>query len=1515
MKNLFNKKSSLKNKNILQDKEHELQVKKRNGSNECVSFDKILNRVKILGNYNNSNLNINYTKLVIKIIDQLYDGIETSLIDELTAQQCASMTTVHPDYGILASRILISNHHKNTEKSFTKVMEKLYNFKDIHGESFPKVNEKLYNVVLKYGKKIDKMIDYSRDYNFDYFGFKTLERAYLMRYNNIIVERPQHMWMRVSIGIHGTDLEKIKETYDLMSEKYFTHATPTLFNAGTPRQQLSSCYLIAMEDDSVKGIYNTLTECALISKYAGGIGLHIHNVRGKGTHIRGTNGYSNGIVPMLRTFNSTARYIDQCVTPDTYIYTTQGVQKIGNVIKDETRIFNDNGTTEVIQDVLEHKYNDYMTTIKTTHSLFPLKVTDEHPILGIQTNQHEIGLNNTILKNKIERNIYNIDWIETKDITKQNTLIAYKIPSYEKNIISLSENDCYFYGIMLGCGIYDKHDYTGKCRIFYNNNTYNNNDVFDFLKHYFSEKCINYDDLSHKSSADVCIHWEYSLQQPIRHADLYNEKGNKHIQYKWLNLPINKSKYILKGILNNSIFNKHLMYFEFKTHSLPLILGMRYLCLKQGILTKTNIEEKQNDYNNKIEYTIKIPLTKELIKLGCLCDKYNYLLDIDLQSDFLRYDNYLFTRVEDIKKEYYVGIVYDLQMNNIHNYMLDNGIVHNGGGKRAGSFAMYIETWHKDIEDFLQMKKNHGDEELKARDLFYALWISDLFMKRVNDNENWTLMCPDKCRGLQDKYGDEFEKLYIQYENEGKGDKTIPARKIWFDILDSQIETGTPYILFKDHANRKSNQKNLGTIKSSNLCVAPETTILTKQGDIAIETLENKNVEIWNGKQWSNVVVRKTSDYSVLMKIMFSNGKILECTPYHKFYIDVNGDGSKIEIIPAMNLQKNMKLMNYTLSSNPQIQYNNIYVSNIVHHNRYDKTYCFTEPLEHKGIFNGILTGQCSEIIEYSNEHETAVCNLASIGLSKFVEDSPNLQILKTSLQNKQSNTNDISNNKNNLDELNDTTNCDSSSIIQIYSKSKCPYCTFAKNLLKKYNLQYEEINCDDDDFRLNFYKKVEQQENGLIINTVPQIYINDKRIGGYKELSKYLNPVFNYKKLHEVTKIITNNLNNVIDINFYPTEKTRRSNLLHRPIGIGVQGLADVFALMNLPYDSKEAKEINEKIFETIYHAALEKSNELSIERKEKLYELYESTEKWDFQNRRTLKQKKLYIDDNEENITEEQKKENHNRRYIEISRDYYFKNKKVEALLDDILPIEMEELLPEQYKGCYSSFVNSPASQGILQFDMWNIEPKSGMYNWNLLKESIKKHGLRNSLLVAPMPTASTSQILGNNECFEPFTSNIYTRRTLAGEFVVINKHLLKELIELDLWNEDIKNLIIAYKGSIQNIDEIPKYIKDKYKIAWEIPMKTLIDMSRDRGAYVCQSQSLNLWMENPTYKKLTSMHFYSWKQGLKTGIYYLRTKASASAQQFTIDPKLLQKKNKKINQEKENSDIDEGCLMCSG
>ena len=1200
-------------------------VIKRNGDKEIVSFDKILNRVTVLGS---NELTINYTALVKKIIDMLYDNIPTAKIDELTAQECASLITTHPDYGILASRILISSHQKNTISDYKDVIELLYRNTDIHGVHTPIINKQIYDIVIKHHGELQEIIQYDRDFKMDYFGFKTLERAYLLKINNVIVERPQHMWLRVSLAIHGENLVKVKETYDLMSLKYFTHATPTLFNAGTLRQQLSSCFLLAMEKDSIEGIYSTLTDCAKISKWAGGIGLHIHNIRASGSKIRGTNGTSNGIVPMLRVFNNTARYVDQCITPETFIYTTDGPKEIQFCLANKTEIFTDNGI-ETIENVLEHSYNGEMLNINGCHAIDKLNITPEHPVYCLKNAKK--GLNYSIIKNRLENKSCKPEWCDAKELTTDDMLI-FNIPTYENDIIKYTENDCYIYGLMLGDGSMCNKSTTSYISL----HTINKKENLESIKTYLENKCVRYYITSENNTTR--IRWNKSLELPFRYAMLYNESKEKFINPDWLNLPLNKVKFIVKGLIDSDGHKGKEITFD--STSRILIEGLRYILLRMGIPTGGYIRNRVGE-KQKISYCLRIPRVEQISKL----------LNIE-QGKFHKYfvhDNLIFTRITDITTDSYEGTLYDLQMRKTHNYMIHNGIVHNGGGKRNGSFAIYLEPWHKDIRDFIDMKKTHGDEEMRARDLFYGLWIPDLFMERVKSGGKWTLMCPDECPGLSDVYGDEFKELYERYESEGKGD-LVEAREIWFKILDSQIETGTPYMLYKDACNKKSNQKNIGTIKSSNLC---------------------------------------------------------------------------------------------------------------------------------------------TEIVEFSDDTETAVCNLASINLSIFVEPQTLENGCCIHLFDKQMTT--------------------------IYSKDGCSYCLMAKQLLKKNNIEFHEINIKDEN--KEEFKQGFETSHGIKLKTFPAIVVNNKYMGGFKELSDILRPVFNYKKLHDVTKTVTENLNRVIDINYYPTEKTQKSNSKHRPIGLGVQGLADAFMLMDVPFESLYARDMNERIFETIYHAAVEQSCELAKE------------------------------------------------------------------------------------QNPYSTFNGSPASKGELSFDLWNYKPKSNMYDWSKLRANVKQFGLINSLLVAPMPTASTSQILGNNECFEPYTSNIYVRRTNAGEFVMANKHLLKELNDLGMWTEENKNNIIKNNGSVQNMD-IPQHLKDKYKIVWEMPMKSIIDMAADRAPFVDQSMSMNLWVKDPTYEKLTAMHFYSHSKGLKTGMYYLRTKAKAAPQQFTIDPT-----------ENNIDDVDdEGCLTCS-
>lgn len=1073
-----------------------MKVVKRNGELEEVSFDKVLRRINTAA----QNLEVNSTLIAQRTLLRIYDHVKTSELDELAAQLSISLMTTNPDYGTLASRIAISNHHKNTSDKFTDVIHALSNqtIKKT-GEKMSIISEELQSLCEKYGDEINAKIDYQRDYRFDYFGFKTLEKLqYLLRdANGHTLERPQHLIMRVSLALWGSvNLEQAFETYDLLSQKFFIHATPTNFNAGTPRQQCSSCFLLAMKGpDSIAGIYDTLKDCALISKYAGGIGLHIHDIRAKGALIRGTNGTSNGIVPMLRNFNDTARYVDQCFTSDTLIVTEAGEKPIADIMPGEKVLTSDNQFATVLKQVI-HQYTGQMYEITLEGHTESVCVTEEHPILSVLSNGESLGT---------------------------------------------------------------------------------------------------------------------TLHQ-----------------------------------------------------------------VKAGL--------KKVDYHDVKELNV---------------------------GDFTAFPNGTFTQIASINTVQYSGKVYDFEIEDPHDYTVAHlGVAHNGGGKRNGSFAIYVEPWHADIEDFLKLKLNTGSEEERCRDLFYALWVPDLFMQRVERNEPWTLFCPSEAPGLADVYGEEFNALYLKYEAEGRGRKQVDAQKLWFKVLDSQIETGTPYLLYKDAANKKSNQKNLGTIKSSNLCVAPETRILTDKGQLQISELAGKEVNVWNGDKWSSTTVMKTGTNQKLITVTLSNGSMLTCTPYHKFILKSDTSIANATRIDAQDLQPGMELMKWIVS-NPFQKYN-IKVVSVQDNGRVDDTYCFNEPDNHAGVFNGILTGNCSEIIQYSSPTESSVCNLASISLPAYVTES------------------------------------------------------------------------------------------------------------GY-----------DYDMLKKVVKIAIKNLNRVIDINYYPTPETFASNMRHRPVGLGVQGLADVFALLRLPWESPEAADLNQRIFEHMYFAAVESSSEIA------------------------------------------------------------------------------------QVEGPYQTYEGSPISQGLFQYDLWSVTPLTqtdGSLDWAGLKAKVKEHGVRNSLLVAPMPTASTSQILGNFECIEPATSNIYTRRTLAGEFIIVNKYLMKDLQRLDLWNELMKQQIISRNGSVQGIPQIPEEIQRLYKTAWEIKQKTLIDMAVGRGAFVCQSQSLNLFVSDPNYSKLTSMHFYGWKQGLKTGIYYLRTRAPVMAQKFTIDPDLHKAAIKSEQQRKLKKNSEEECTMCS-
>ena len=1462
----------------------EMYVTKRDGKREIVSFDKILNRIKKIGQANN--MKLNYTTLVMKVIDQLYDGISTTKIDELSAEQCASMASIHPDYSMLAGSIIISNHQSNTSASFVEVMTQLYNFIDKQGNHSPLIAEETFRTIQENAEELEAMCNYSRDFLIDYFGFKTLERAYLMKINNKIVERTQHMWLRVSVGIHGNDMARVKETYDLMSQKYFTHATPTLFNAGTPRPQLSSCFLLSMESDSIEGIYNTLKDCASISKWAGGIGLHIHNIRASGSHIRGTNGSSNGIVPMLKVFNNTAKYVDQCLDPDTIVYTKRGPVPIKNIVPGD-EVVTDDGQFYEIGKVLDNQYVGDFYTLELQDAIQPIKMTDMHPLWCVANPD---GHDSYHVSNMLEKNmIYPPDFIEVKNINV-NDYVGFPIPTYEKDIRDYSEDDCRFYGIFIYSLASQKAHIDGPDFKLCIPNT--KPATVQFVEDYLNSYAIP---LSKGENVDqdlTTFEWDRINRFKFTYEMFY--EGVPGL----LHLPKPKLLQLVRGILTigNTMFDGHQYTLTIDPDKNKSLLdNLHYMLLRLGVLSKgPALHISTNDFNRIFNIDVTLPAEP---------------------NDYFEYNGTLFSRVTNNSFiSDYSGRVIDIEVDHDdhHNFLTASGLVKNGGGKRNGSFAIYLEPWHADVELFLQMRKNHGDEELKARDLFYALWMPDLFMERIKADGPWTLMCPDECPGLSDVYGDEFNELYTKYEREGKGRTTIKARDLWFQVLDAQMETGTPYLVYKDAANKKSNQQNVGTIKSSNLCVAPETLILTDKGYYRIDSLADKTVRVWNGQEFSETTVKKTGTDQELMEVYLDDGSRLQCTRHHKFYItsdgksETAGDGvslcekkdAKDLIIGDVIIDCDLPVLDgvdkyLTITEDPDTSHNYLpaYTHGVLASSlgRYDFTITKyrTNGIDHVPILR--VPYKRSEIVDqvmfmrriHDSSQEVdpdTILFLSSMVGDKFyvpINDSLayklewfaglcdadgtvdsmylNLEITNFNFARE-------------LKLMLQTCGVECDLVENVPNEIKVPLFNVAKLLdlglkLRNQGLMAEIVRRNSEfNTALTFEKRIARLVhkgrrsdtycfteskrgmgvfNGVLTGQCSEIIeysdasetavcnLCSLALPAFVDVSDPANPTIDYDKLHEVAKVATYNLNCIIDVNYYPTEKTRRSNMRHRPIGIGVQGLADVFMMLNLPFTSEEAKKVNHRIFETIYHGAVEQSCEMAME------------------------------------------------------------------------------------SGPYETFEGSPASKGQLQFDLWNMSPnlpdEEPRYNWDNLKKYVMRFGLRNSLLLAPMPTASTSQILGNNECIEPITSNIYNRRTLAGEFILANKYLMKDLIKLDLWNEKVKNNIIANNGSIQHIEVIPPEIREKYKTVWEIPMRTLIDMAAERGKFVCQSQSLNLWLEDPNYNMLTSMHFYAWSKGLKTGIYYLRRRGRHQAQQFTIEPE----KKDLAGQIYEEEEV---CDMCS-
>lgn len=1206
-------------------------VIKRKGNKQKFEIDKIEKRLLYLCNFREKKIKVNLKNILKEIKDDIYQNIKTYEIDNYLSKLCIMYSIKNYNYGILASRIIINNHHKNTLNSFEDKMNLLY--------MASLINDKFYKFVKCNKTKLEKMISYDKDYLMDFFGFKTLEKNYLLKIKNKIIERPQDLLLRVSIAIHFNEedyddvesLNKIKETYDYLSDKKFIHATPTNFNAGTNKQALSSCFLLGTED-SLEGIMETATRCAKISKWGGGIGLHCSNWRSKGSMIKSINGKSGGIIPFIQILDKIARGFNQCVGPHTYIKTIKGKKKIKNIKINEKVLTND-GKYNKVMNIKKKEINEKLIKYKPEHSLFKLSCTNDHEILILKTNNNELTKKN--IAKKIKLGLIKEKYIEAKNIEKGDYAVFPKI-KYEKDNINIDQDDCLFLGAFLSSGEINIIKIKTKKIINYTiviNAT--NIILIKFIKTYLKKNNVKY--FSIKKKYEI-ITWENNNLGGLIHKKIIYNNKKKYINVKYKNLPKKKIYKILEGFIKTrSFFHKNeLLYY---TNNIEMIFDLFDLFYRLDILVK--FKYHLINKNRKSIYII-IPFDKKLKFL----EEFNIKFT---KKSYIETENNLYSEIILVDRTEYKGNVYDLTIDKKHNYLTYNGIVHNCG-KRAGSIAIYLEPHHPDIFSFLELKKNHGDENLRARDLFYGLWISDLFMKRVEEDKDWSLFDPDECPNLNNVYGKEYEKLYKKYEKENKQKNKVKARYLWKLIWLSQKETGLPYILYKDSCNRSSNQQNLGIIKSSNLC---------------------------------------------------------------------------------------------------------------------------------------------TEIIEFSSSTEIASCNLCSICLPKFVKD--------------------------------------------------------------KYS--------EDD---------------------------NEKK----RELDhEYpLNPYFDFNEFVKVIKIAVNNLNQIIDKNFYPLPEIAISNFKHRPIGIGVQGLADVFYKFKIPFDSDNAKKLNKLIFETLYFAALSESSLLA---------------------------KKQHIN-NKKKI----KKNNKNK----IIVDY----KIIGNVLTPIYNTYNSANEIPKKSGAYLSFSGSPLSKGVFHWELYDKSDEiklSNMWDWEGLKKHIKIYGTRNSLLIALMPTASTSQIMGNTEGCEALTSNIYKRKTLAGEFIVINKYLMNNLKKLNLWNDEVELHLKINNGSIQGIEKIPQYIKNIYKTVWEIKQKKIIDMAHDRQMFVDQSQSMNIFMEEFSLSKFNGLNFYTWRKGLKTGCYYLRTRPKLNPQKFTIDYKLEKKiiSNKKNNnieklKNKNNNinfnieEIKEGCLLCS-
>lgn len=1465
-----------------------MKILKRNGTYEKLSFDRILYRIRKLANDKSLGVlkSIDPDIVAQRVVKSIYDGISSWELDEEAARISIGMTE-NGEYQKLAARLVVSNLHKSTIECFSDVMEMLWCYTDEStGRDAGYISDEVIEVVRKHKDTLNYCMDFSRDYNFDYFGFKTLERSYLLKMNKriqvgdsfqnkmVVVERPQHMYLRVALGLFRDDIPNVLKTYDLISRGLFTFASPTLFNSATRMGQLSSCFLLGT-DDSIDGIFKTITDCAKISKVAGGIGVHVTNIRGKGSLIRGTHGSSDGIIPMLKVYNDVSLYINQsgkrkgsfaCFVKDTKVCTiNKGVKNIQDVEIGDLVVTHKNRIqpVEQIHKNLLGERKIYKVSVMGNKDIY---VTGNHKFWSFYTNKKSLGWNSveelkllmdddkkttrqacyvtmptgTGIKNDKEQFIDVLDYknvlLNEPPITQLieiNNQVKPISETYDRNnnlkIANgnsinrkwiINEDLANLFGIWLGNGHVKK----------------NKNYIrgIGFTVHKINHKLIDYIVDTSKIVFGCNVTLYESKKSNVVYIDVnshivgkifttlfggyFNGKKLPDIIFSW---PSNLVNSLLAGLITTDGHIAKKSNITLGLSNEHLMTQIYHLCRNNGIKA-TYLNKSFVKGQTCCHYTISIESHKDITNK---IYKLYYDNRIEKCSEYHNKD-YEFLKIlsiteTDRKDEY----VYTLGVKEDHSYNVEGLLVEN----------CYIEPWHVDIWEFLDLKKNQGHDNVRARDLFYALWIPDLFMKCVEDDIDWYLMCPDECPNLHDTYGEKFEELYNRYITEGKYRKKVRAQDLWFKILEAQIETGTPYMLYKDAANRKSNQRAYGTIRSSNLCVHGNTPILTRDGYIPIKTLENRQVDVWNGVEWSTTTIQKTGESQTMLTVHFSNGGELVCTPYHKFY-----DKEGIEI-RAVDLQIGTSLMQPkkfpVIGDQLEGKYNCAYTMGYI---VAERVTTFGGPESEIVPVNGTLRERLdwiSGFIDYLriSEYDTSF-GIPCVNLNLLSEIRLLLNTLGISPQI-------------NLEHRKILLSKSDLRQLQFLGLKVSPNSSIdegAKEEIKVIDVDYTPIV--DDTYCFREERRGMGIFGGILTGQCSEIilYSDSKEISVCNLASIALPKFVDRKKrkvdfelLKETARYIVRGMNRVIDVNYYSVPEAEFANKRHRPIGVGVQGLHDLFILMRVPFESDSARQLNKEVFEAIYYGCVEGSVDLA------------------------------------------------------------------------------EEESP------YETYRESPSAEGKLQFDLWAEENpdvlkflEGSRWDWNSLKERMKRSGLRNCALTTCMPTASTAQILGNTECIEPIDSCIFKRRVLSGDFTVINKFLVEDLQKLGLWSNEMKDRIILDNGSIQNIPQIPDEIKALYKTVWEISQKTLIDYSADRGPFIDHSQSLNLFVENPTIRKLSSMHFYGWKRGLKTGMYYLRSKTKSGAAKFSVDANLESKHRDDRDREDRNPRqfTEEEKLACS-